>query len=685
MIVKEMLQPKSIVVVGASNDLGKPGGRVLDNLLKGDYKGDLYAINPKEDKVQGIKCYKDPKNIGNVNLAILAIAAKYIPDTITFLAEKKKTKAFIVLSAGFSEMGEEGKLLEDQMVDAVEKTGGSLIGPNCIGVLTPHYKGVFAGPIPKLESHGVDFVSGSGATAVFILESAIPLGLSFSSLFSVGNSAQIGVEEVLQYWDESFDPETSSKIKLIYIEQIDKPELFLKHTRSLIQKGCRIAALKAGTTDAGSRAVSSHTGALAGSDMAVDALFRKAGIVRCFSREELVHSAVLFNYKKLKGENIAVITHAGGPGVMLTDTLASNGLKVPKIEGPKADELLEKLFHGSSVANPIDFLATGTAEQLGDILDYTDKKFDNIDGSVVIFGTPGLFDVQPVYEVLHEKIKSSKKPVYPVLPSIIQAKDAMDHFVSLGRSYIPDEVNMGKAIARIYNTSEPFEEEKVPDIDFERIRNIMDNAVYGYMSPEQVQGLLDSAGIPRANETVVHTLDDAFFAGEKLGYPLVMKVVGPVHKSDVGGVALNIKGAHEVELTFERMMKIPRAGAVLMQPMLSGTELFVGANYESKFGHMILCGMGGIFIEVLKDVSAGLVPISLPEAYNMIKSLKSYEMIKGIRGQAGVNEELFADVIVRLSALLQAAPEILELDLNPLLGTPASITAVDARIKVKMV
>ncbi len=683
MIVNELLNPNSIVVIGGSNDPGKPGGRILKNIIDGAYDGELFVVNPKENEVQGQKCFKTVEELPQVDLAIMAIPAKLCVDAVKILTETKGTKAFIILSAGFSEVGHEGKELEDKLVSYIDKVGGCLIGPNCIGVLSTRYKGVFAGPIPKLEANGCDFVSGSGATAVFILEVAIPRGLTFASLFSVGNSAQIGVEDVLEYWDETFDPATSSKVKLIYIEEVANPEKLLKHASSLIRKGCKIAAIKAGTTEAGSRAVSSHTGALAGSDLPVEALMKKAGIVRCYSRTELVDVAQIMMHKELKGNNIAIITHAGGPGVLLTDTLDKNGMKVPKIEGDAANELLGKLFHGSSVANPIDFLATGNAEQLGDILDYVENRFDNIDGAAVIFGTTGMFDVSPVYDVLSAKMDECKKPIYGILPSPVQAGEAIAHFQSLGKTNFSDESYFGAALARVFNTPKPAESFELPTIDIAKIRNVIDNAENGYLNPIKVQELLDAAGIPRAKEFETSSKSEAVSAANELGFPLVMKVIGPVHKSDVGGVKLNIKSIAEVESVFDEMMKIKDASGVLVQPMLSGIELFVGAKREGKFGHLILCGLGGIFIEVLKDVAYGLCPISPAEADSMIKSIKAYGIIKGARGKEGANEAIFSDVIVRLSALLQNAPEIFEMDINPLLGTAKAVVAVDARIRIE--
>jgi acetyltransferase len=681
MINQALLNPKSIVVVGGSNDVQKPGGAVLRNLIEGDFQGKLYVTNLKESEVQGIRSFPDPAQLPHVDLAIIAIAAKYIPATVELLATTKNTRAFIVLSAGFSEESEGGRLLEHEIIETINAVGGSLIGPNCIGVLTPAYHGVFTKPIPRLDPKGCDFISGSGATAVFIMEAGIPNGLTFSQVFSVGNSAQLGVEEILAYLDESFQPETSSRVKLLYLETISKPQLLLKHAASLIRKGCRIAAVKAGSSEAGSRAASSHTGALASPDLAVDALFRKAGIVRCYGRADLISVASVFTFPELKGKNMAIITHAGGPAVMLTDALSHAGMDVPHIGHPAAKELLAQLYPGSSVANPIDFLATGTAQQLGTIIDYTERIFNEIDGMAVIFGTPGLTPVFDVYDLLDQKMKRSQKPVYPILPSLLTAKEEMTAFIGKGNVFFPDEVVFGNALARVYQAHRPAcEHPELPKVDLQRIRDIVDHAGEGYLAPKSIQGLMDACGIPRAGEAVVTSADEATRCASQLGFPVVMKVVGPVHKSDVGGVVLNVKDESAVACEFDRMILIKDTTAILIQPMLSGVELFIGAKFEPKFGHLILCGLGGIFIEVLKDVAAGLSPLSNDEALGMIRSLKSYKIIKGVRGQQGVNEALFADVMLRLSALLLAAPEIIELDFNPLLGKEDKVIAVDARI-----
>jgi acetate---CoA ligase (ADP-forming) len=684
MINQQLLSPASIVVVGGSNNLRKPGGSIVRNLLDGGFKGDLFIVNPKDDLVQGIPALPDIGDLPAVDLAILAIAARFCPDAIRLLSEKKNTRAFIVLSAGFSEDSKEGRQIEMEMVAAVEKAGACLIGPNCIGVITQSYNGVFTTPVPKLSPRGCDFASGSGATAVFIIESALPKGLTFSSVFSVGNSAQTGIEEILEYWDLSYVPGESSPIKLLYIEYIKNPDKLLHHASSLIRKGCRIAAIKAGTTEAGSRAASSHTGAMASSDLAVEALFRKAGIVRCNGREELTTVASVFTHKPIRGKNIAIITHAGGPAVMLTDSLTAGGLNIPRITGEDHDRLLTMMNPGASADNPVDLIATATSDQLDRVIEYADKQLPFIDSIIVIFGSNGMIDIREIYELLHRKIRDCNKPVIPILPSVTSSRDELEFFMNLGHVNFPDEVVLGRALTRISNTPYPAEDKITLDnVDVPRIREIIEKVPGGYLEPETIQQLLTAAGIPIIKEQVVTSGRELKKAAAGIGYPLAVKVVGPVHKSDVGGVTLNIKSEAHLRAEFRRMMKIRDVKAVLMQKMMTGTELFIGASYEPRFGHVILCGLGGIFVEVLGDISSGLAPLTFDEARSMIRSLKVYRIIQGTRGKPGINEKKFTEIIVRLSSLLRFATEIKEMDLNPLIGNPDEITVVDARIRVE--
>ena len=685
MINRQLLEPESIVVIGGSNNVHKPGGAVVRNLLAGGFKGVLRIVNPKEDEVQGIKVFHDVKEVPPTDLAIIVVAAKFCPQYVEFLAAEKQVRAFIILSAGFGEETHEGALLEKQILDTCEKYGAALIGPNCIGLLTRWHHSVFTKPIPQLKSQGVDFISGSGATAVFILESAVTKGLAFNSVWSIGNGKQIGIETVLEYMDEHFDAEHDSHVKLLYIENIADPDKLLYHATSLIKKGCRIAAIKAGSSESGSRAARSHTGAIASSDSAVEALFRKAGIVRCFSREELTTVGCIFTLPRFSGKNFAIVTHAGGPGVMLTDALSKGGMNVPPLTGPAAEELKSKLFPGSSVTNPIDILATGGAEQLSLAIDYCENRFDDIDAIMVIFGTPGLVQVYETYDVLHKKILSCKKPIFPVLPSVNTAGPEVQEFLSRGHVNFSDEVTLATALTQIMKTPAPADQTlEILGVDVPRIRRIIDGIQdSGYIAPNLVHELLSSAGIPTVPEFVSDKKDELIAFAEKCGYPVVAKVVGPVHKSDVGGVSLNIRTKDHLVMEFDRMMQITDATAVMVQKMIKGTELFIGAKYETRFGHVVLCGMGGIFVEVLKDVSSGLAPLSYEEAYSMIHSLRGYKIIKGTRGQKGVNERRYAEIIVRLSTLLRFATEIKEMDINPLLADENEVIAVDARILVE--
>jgi len=684
MINEQLLNPRSIVVIGGSNNVHKPGGAIVRNLLDGDYQGDLRIVNPKEDTIQGLKAFHNAKDIPQTDLAILVVAAKYCPDYVDYLCAEKGVRAFVIISAGFGEETKAGAELEQRILDTCERYGAALIGPNCIGLLNRNHHSVFTLPIPNLDPMGADFISGSGATAVFILESAVSKGLKFNSVWSIGNGKQIGIEDVLQYMDEHFNPETDSKVKLLYVENIANPDKLLYYASRLIRKGCRIAAIKAGSSESGSRAASSHTGALASSDAAVEALFRKAGIVRCFSREELTTVGCIFTLPPIMGKNFAIVTHAGGPGVMLTDALSKGGLNVPKIEGPVADELKTKLFPGSSVSNPIDFLATGTPEQLGTVIDYCEQKFDQIDAIAVIYGTPGLTQLYEAYDVLDQKIRECKKPIFPILPSLHTAGPEVEEFLKKGHVNFSDEVTLATALSQIMKTPQasPFEVE-LYGVDITRLHQIISGIHQeGYLSPDLVREILSCAGIPLVPELVSSSKDELIAFAEKTGYPVVAKVVGPVHKSDVGGVTLNIRSAEHLALEFDRMMQIPDAAGVMVQKMLKGTELFIGAKYEERFGHVVLCGLGGIFVEVLKDVSSGLAPLSYAEAYSMIRSLRGYKIIKGTRGQKGINEEKYAEIIVRLSTLLRFATEIKEIDINPLLADEHQVVAVDARIRI---
>ena len=684
MINKELIDPKSIVVVGASDNILKPGGSVLHNIRTGSFAGELYAVNARGGEIQGVKAYKSIEDIPQTDLAIISVPANTCLEVVNTLANAKGVKAFIVFSAGFSEESPEGAEREKKLVEIVQKADAVMIGPNCSGFFNTKHQSIFTRPIPSLDDRGVDIISSSGGTITYIIESAMRIGLRFNSAWSIGNAAQVGIEDILEYLDETFEPKKSPKIKILYLEKIEEPDRFLKHSASLINKGCRIAAIKSGTSSSGSRAASSHTGAIASSDLAVEALFRKAGIIRCFSREELANVGAVLSLKKLKGRNLAIITQAGGPAVILTDALSKGNINVPEMNKELASELKKHLLPGAAVSNPIDIIGTGTGEHMRTAIEFCEKYFTEIDGIAVIYGNPGVSNVAEAYDILDQKIRTSKLPIYPILPSVIAATEEMELFVKKGHVNFTDEFALANALSKSVSRTPP-SVGKLEDIgvDIPRIRTIIDEAPNGYVSSDIIKQLFEAAGIPHAQELVTNDKEKAIAFAERIGYPIVAKCVGPIHKSDVGGVVLNIQSNEHLAFEFDRLMKIPETHSVMIQPMLSGQELFIGAKYESRFGHIVLCGLGGIFVEILKDVASGLAPLSFHEASSMVRSLKAYKIIQGTRGQKGLNEKLFTEIIVRLSILLRFATEIKEMDINPLLANENQVIAVDARIRIE--
>lgn len=684
MLHKKLINPRSIVIVGGSDRLDHLGGSVLKNLIDQGFKGDLFVVNPKKDIVQGLRSYRDIENIPEVDLAIIAIPAQEIPDVIRVLTLKKETRGFIVYSAGFSELNETGAALEQEICDLINAVGGSLLGPNNIGMLNEHYAGVFTRPLPKLDPKGVDFISGSGATAVFTIEAALQIGLSFSALYTVGNSAQTGIEEILEYLDLSYVHGSSSRVKMLYIEGIKHPQKFLQHCLSLQQKGCEIVALKAGSSEEGTLAASSHTGALASSIIFVQALFNKAGIIRCKSRYELIHAAAILQVTLSKLTRFGIITHAGGPGVLLTDALCDNGLKVPGLSNRHKDKLSGLLYPGASVNNPIDILATGSAEQLAQVIDYCDQSIDEIDAMIIIFGSPGLGSVRKAYEVISEKIQKCRKPLFPVLPSVLNVRDDIRTFIEEGNLAFYDESLLGMSLSKVMQRTEPYPENISSDHPNKlRIRQLIDQNETGYLDPDTVFQLLKAAGIDTVQQTIAKTESQVLQAMERLQYPVVEKVIGVVHKTEEGGVILNVPNSGELLRNFKRLMQIKGSKGVIVQEMIYGKEVFLGTKSEPGYPPMIMCGAGGIYVEVLKDFTYALSPVSRQEAVSMIKGLSIYPILKGVRGEKSIDMKAFESTIDKLSKLVLLAPEIIEMDINPLMATSHGMIAVDARIRLQ--
>ena len=677
MIHPYLIHPRSIAVVGATDNLQAPGGRLMDNLIRHGYKGKLYPVNPKKERLYGLKVYPAVDALpAQVDTAIIAVAAKYVEDIVKTLTRDKGTRGFIIISAGFSDAGPDGAELEKRIVSLIDEVGGTLLGPNNIGLINRHYAGVFTTPVPALDENGVDLISGSGATAVFIIEAAMQRGMRFNSVWTVGNSAQTGIEEILEYIDTAEGDKP--RVIMLYMEQIRKPFKLLKHARSLREKGFYITAIKAGNSRAGSRAAASHTGAMATPSLFSRLLFKKAGILPAEGRFDLIDKAMVMTFPRARGKRVGIVTHAGGPAVMLTDTLETNGMEVPPITHPDKEKLKALLYPGASVENPIDILATGTAEQLDAALDYAINVFDEIDMVPVIFGSPGLFPVYAAYDVILEKMKNGAKSVFPILPSVVNVKDEIQYFINKGGSVFFDEVSFGKALSSVYNMPALFE----TDMDKAKPFFRESNDAGRFLTAAETRELLEKYGLPVVEQEILNKETEL----DKIPaswYPLVLKAIGPLHKTEAGAVRLNINHPDDARRHFRELMQLENVDAVLVQPFVKGyLELFAGVHNGGMFGKALLFGKGGIDVEIWQDVRKLLLPVSRQEAEWETRRLKIYPFFEGFRNMPPVPMDEWIDLLLKINKLVMENPSLSEMDLNPVLVTSGGLKIVDARVKM---
>jgi acyl-CoA synthetase (NDP forming) len=687
-----LFQPRSIAVIGASSDPLKPGGRVFKNILEHGYEGELRPVNPKAAEIFGVPACPSINDLPDApDLAIVAIPAAMVVAAVMELAERG-TGAVIVLTSGFGEKDGAGKAAEEKLRQIADDSGMALIGPNCSGFLTAVYKGKFAGIVPSLPGGAVDFISGSGATVDYVMECAEFRGLSFGTVLNLGNSAQLGVEDLVQLHDENYGPD-QARILLLYMEAVKKPRLLLKHARSLAAKGCMLIGIKSGSTDAGSRAASSHTGAMASSDTAVQALFAKAGIIRVLSREAMIDVACVLRAAggMLNGKRVCIVTDAGGPGVMLADELARGGLTLPALSEATRAELAKILPPESSIANPIDALPSRTGEQIAAIVRVLGKhERQTIDAIAILTGDSRLSDNSDIYRAIGEAMAHSPIPVLPMLSSLTSCREKIDVFTRGGRVFFTDEVALGRALSIVSNHLLPTEDVLPVPVGYDRqaISTILTQAGAGLspattaaaLEPTVIRRVLAAAGFQQAAQIEIKAQEELVQACRQLDFPVAMKVIGPLHKTDVGGVRLGIRDRGEAGAAWSLLMAIPGAQGVLLQPMINGLEVILGASRESGFGHLVMFGLGGIHTEVLKDICFGLAPLSMPEAHRLIDNIRGRALLNGVRGAAGMDTGVLADFLVRLAMLVTDFPEIREVDLNPVKGEGKHLFPVDARI-----
>lgn len=681
-MLNKILNPESIAIIGGSDDTGKPGGRILSNILERNYKGRLMVVNPKSDVVQGVPAARSVADLPETpDLAYIAIPAKFVCQSLEDLAAKG-VKAVVVLSAGFGEFNEEGKAAELRLKEIADANGMRMLGPNCLGVMSTELAGKFAGILPLMAEGGIDFLSGSGATVDYLAEQATKRGLAFNSFMTVGNSAQTGVTDLLDLFDEAHDANPST-VKILYMESVNDPEKLIAHAKSLAAKGCHLAGIKAGATEAGGRAAASHTGALVSSDTAVQAMFDKAGIIRVESRLELVDVACILRLAKnqLDGKRVCILTDAGGPGVMLADELTRQGLETPVLKEKTQARLTEALLPSSSVGNPVDCLPPRTGQHFADMFRIiSEEEADTIDYIMVVVGDSGLSDNGAIYDEIVKAMDELPMPVFPSFCTAVSSTKPLAAYVEAGKCYFEDEVAMAKALGRVVNRPRIVEPAaSLPGYDLNRLKTIMDGKT-GVLDGATVEKLLAAAGIKLPGQQSVTAKAELKAATGSFPFPWVMKVEGPLHKTDVGGVKLNIGDPAEAEAAYDQLMAIPDAVGVLIQQMIQGTEVIVGIKREKPFGSLTAFGLGGIYAEALKDIQFRLAPLAKEEALDMIGSIAAAPIIKGVRGEEGMDTDILSDQIVRVSRLAADFPQIMEMDINPLKGAGSAIYAVDARI-----
>jgi len=698
MNLESFFNPQSVAIVGASRQKGKVGYEILTNMIAADYKGKIFPINPNTDSIEGLKCYPDLASIGQVpELVIIIVPAKIVPVVMQQCA-KAKVKSVIIITAGFKEVGKEGKLLEEQIIQIAKQANIRIIGPNCLGVIAPANKlnASFAGVLPAEGVIG--YVSQSGALLAAILDMANANDIGFSKLVSIGNKADIDELDVIKALGEDQD----TKVIAGYLESITNGNEFVRQAER-ISHNTPILLIKSGASEAGAKAASSHTGSLAGGEVAYESAFARAGIIRCNSIKQQFDFAQALAFQPLPaGPSVAVITNAGGPGIMAADAVEAKGLTFAKLSEETVNKLSANLPPASNLYNPIDILGDALADRYEFALDVVIKD-PNVD-TVLILLTPQAMTeaaatAKAIVKITHQY--SAK----PALACFLGAEKVEEGIRILRDGKIPCYDSPESAVATIKAMADyvrwhnrPKRVVKLFPVNRRKVENIIERHLRRgdqEIGETDSKAILQAYGFKTPEGSIANTPDQAANIAEQLGYPVVLKIWSSeiVHKSDVGGVKLGLNSAEQVRDAFDLMMyRIPKKQpdanilGVLVEKMYKlGKEVILGMNRDPHFGSLMMFGMGGIMVEVMKDVSFYLAPLTAQEAKQMLISTKTYQILKGVRGQEGVDIDAIAEGLQRLSQLVTEFPQIQELDINPYMVGPPGTTpiAVDARMSVK--
>jgi len=690
-----IFKPSSIAVIGASEDERKIGHVVFRNLVEQGFKGKVYPVNPKRREILGIKCYPSIKDIPDrVDLAIIVIPARGVPSVVKDCAEHG-VKGLVVITAGFREIGEEGVKLEKEIVKLVRSANIKMVGPNCLGVINTlnRMNATFASDLPP--SGRVAFFSQSGALGVALIDWAIENDFGFGKFVSLGNKADLNETDFLEYFGE--DPETD--IILGYIEDIKDGKRFLEVAKR-VSRVKPVIIIKAGATEAGARAASSHTGALAGFDRAFSEAFKKAGIIRVNTIQELFETAEIFKVKKLpRGNNLLVITNAGGPGIIAADTADKFGIRLNPMSQESIEAIIDKLPSNASLYNPVDVIGDATSERYKIVLEQAIKD-SVVDGICVILTPQAITDVENVAKEIVNINKISEKPVFACFIGGKKVKEAVKFLKS---HQVPCYSDPSTAISSYrklidFSISKKKKEPEFPKIEIpaenkEKVKlilEVLENAGVTSVGDENATEILTLYGFEFPKKALAKTPEEAVKIAERIGYPVVLKVSSPniLHKTDVGGVKLNLKNAEEVyngfiDITINVKRFMPNAyikGVMVYEMITGGKEVILGVSYDTTFGHMVAFGLGGIYVEVLKDVAFRIIPVSKEEAYEMIEEIKGSKILEGVRGEPPYDKNNIVDKILRLSQLVIDFPVIKEIDINPYVVKHQGGIALDARM-----
>ncbi len=674
-----LFSPRSIAVIGASRSEGKLGYVVLSNIIQSGFGGAIYPVNPGADEILGLPCYANLDAIqGEIDLAVIVIPAQFVLDVLEACG-KRGVGSVIVISAGFRETGHEGLVAERKMAEIAQTYQMRIVGPNCLGVidtLAP-MNASFAAGMPRYGQ--IAFMSQSGALCTSILDIALAQDVGFSRFVSLGNKADLNEIDFLQAWAD--DPE--SKVVMAYLEGIADGARFIEVARQLT-KHKPVIAIKSGSTSAGSRAVSSHTGTLAGSERAYEAAFKQAGVIRAGSVGDLFDVAVALARQPLpRNDRVAIITNAGGPGIMATDAIEHSGLGLASLTQETMDQLRPVLPAAASVLNPVDVLGDARADRYQAALKLVSAD-PNV-GALLVILTPQY--VTQIQETAQAVADVSSHSGIPVLACFMGEAHTEAGVKILTAYKVPNYVVPERAVAALKTMVDQrrWQERPLPkfetfDVDHERVAQVFQQVRAGgrlQIGDAEARAILEAYRIPIPASKLCKTADEAVAFAEEIGYPVVMKIASPdiLHKTDIGGVRLNVGSANDVRdsfdlVTFRALRYMPDAeiwGCLVQQQVRGGKEVILGMNRDPQFGPLVMFGLGGIYVEVLKDVAFRIAPFSRDEANEMIQEIRSFALLRGVRGQAPSDIKAVADTLLKVSQLVTDFPEIVEMDINPLM------------------